>query len=275
MNRHLSTTSYQSCISEEADQPETFLAAKAVHLNFLELVAKLSQKLRDYNPQNFLAACDKLSENDNHLEAVSFLASSCAKDFGNVGMKEIFRRLSFLWTWINHSILRAVLEACGWQDCITMLDDFESEIDFNQPIELYPIPPPSIKMAPSLSSYFTILSIRSEQYHDDLPPLHYVNEVSLIMMEKFGISSHALQLLAAQANPLMLYWMILKSIVPLINAGVHEHLDFIKQKRLSEIAIYPSTILFATDNLNHGSFSFLSSQTQVTELCLLIVLMII
>ena len=172
-------------------------------------------------------------------------------------------RFSFMWTWINHSFLRALLEACGCQDGIIMLDEFESQIDTNQPIELYPIPPPSMKMAPSLSSAYTILSIRSEQYTDDSPPLQYVNEVALIMTEKFGVSSYTFQLLAARNNPVMLYWMILRRIVPIINDGVKKCLNFLKQRKFSEFAIYPNTILYTTDNLNHGSFAFLSSQPQV------------
>ena len=252
-----------SCEEDSTDispvcQPEVFLAAKTAHLKFLSLTTKLRQKLKNYDPQCFLAVCNKLRASASHLEAISLQTS---EDLDN---DEVFRRLSFMWTWNNHSILRSLLEACDCEDGITMLDDFESQIDTNLPMELFPIPPPSMKMAPSLSSAFTVLSIRSEQYKDELAPLQYVNDVATIMIEKFRISSHALQLLAARANPLILYWMILKSIVPLISEGVNKYLDFLKGKRFSEITIYPNTILFAVDNLSHGSFALLSSQPQVT-----------
>ena len=253
-----------SCEEDSTDispvcQPEVFLAAKTAHLKFLSLTTKLRQKLKTYDPKRFLATCNKLRASASNLEVISLQA------YEDLDNDEVFRRPSFMWTWNDHSILRSLLEACDCQDGITMLDDFESQIDTNLPLELFPIPPPSMKMAPSLSSAFTVLSIRSEQYKDELAPLQYVNDVATIMIEKFGISSHALQLLAARANPLMLYWMILKSIVPLIIEGVNKYLDFfLKEMRFSEIAIYPNTILFAVDNLSHGSFALLSSQPQVT-----------
>ena len=84
-----------------------------------------------------------------------------------------------------------------------------------------------------------------------------------IMIEKFDFPQHSLQLLAMWATPLMLYWVIPRYIVPLISKGVKEHLDFLKAKGFSEIAIYPNIILFAVDNLTHGSFALLSSEPQV------------
>ena len=58
--------------------------------------------------------------------------------------------------------------------------------------------------------------------------------------------------------------MIPKSVVPLISEGVNEHLDFLKERGFSEVAIYPNTILFSTDNFSHGSFALLSIQPQVS-----------
>ena len=244
-------------------QPEVFLAAKTVHMRFLNLISQLQQKLKEYDPKSFLAACNKLTASASHVKPIPLIPSEYLDDLGYSNVEEIFSRLAFLWSWNNHSILRALLEACNCQEGIKMLDDFESQIDTNQPMELYPIPPPSMKMAPSLSSAYTVLSIRHEYDQDELTSLQYVNDVAAVMIEKFGISSHALQLLAARATPLMLYWMIPKSVVPLISKGVNRHLKFLKENGFLEIGIYPNTIVFATDNLNSGLFSLLSNQSPV------------
>ena len=245
-------------------QPEVFLAAKTVHIRFLNLVTQLRQNLKVSDPKSFLEACNKLSASASHLKPTPLLDVGYLQDLDDTSTEEIFNQLAILWTWNNCSILRALLETCNdCQDGIKMLNDFESQIDATQPMELFPIPPPSMKMAPSLSSPFTVLSVRGEYDRDEPVPLQYVNDVATIMTEKFGISPHALQLLAARANPLMLYWMIPKSIIPLISEGVDEHLDFLKENGLSEIAAYPNNILFVTDNLSHGSFAFLSTQPQV------------
>ena len=246
-------------------QPEVFLAAKTVHIRYLNLVTQLRKNLKISDPKCFLAACNKLSASASHLKPVPLLEIGyLQKDLDDASTEEIFNRLTILSTWNNCSILRALLETCD--DCpdgIKMLNDFESQIDATQPMELFLIPPPSMKMAPSLFSPFTVLSIRGEYDQDEPVPLQYVNDVATIMTEKFGISSHALQLLAARANPLMLYWMIPKSIIPFISEGVNEHLDFLKENGLSEIATYPNNILFVADDLSYGSFAFLSAQPQV------------
>ena len=238
-----------------------FFAAKTVHIRFLKLVSQLKRKLKGYDSHNLLEFCNKLTASASHLKAIPLVSSEYLEDFDDADTGKIFGRLSFLWTWNDHSILRALLEACNCQDGIKMLDEFESQIDTSQPMELFPIPPPSTKMAPSSSSAYTVLFIRRKHDQGELVPLYYITDIVTIMVQKFGISLHALQLLAGQANnPLTLYWVILKSVVPLIHSGVNEHLNFLKDNKFSDIVVYPSTVLFATDNLNLGSYAMLGGQ---------------
>ena len=257
-------------ISEEGNiaitlayQPEVFLAAKTVHLMFLKLLCQLKQELNDYSPKAFITACRRLTASGSHLKAIPLIPSEYLEDLDNAGMKEILSGLSFLWTWNNHSILRALLEACNCQDGIKMLDEFQSQVDTNQPMEIFPIPLPSVKMAPSLSSAYTMLSIRDKYDQDKIASLQHINNMATILISKFEISTHALQLLAVRTTPLMSYWVIPKGIVPLISEGVNKHLDFLEEKGFLEISVYPNTILFVTDTLRHGSFALLSTQPQV------------
>ena len=260
----------QSFSIEESDvdvdiayQPEAFLSAKTVHIRYLNLVSQLKQKVKDCDPQSFLEACNKLTASASHLKAVPVFLSEYLEDLDDADTEEIFGRLAFLWTWNDHSILKALLEACNCQDGIKMLNIFESQIDANLSMELFPIPPPSAKMAPSSSSAYTILFIRKKYDLDKPVSLQYVNDIATIMVEKFGISLHALQLLAGRTNPLTLYWVILKSIIPLIRNGVNEHLKFFKESQFTEIVTYPSTTLFAADKLNLGPYVMLDSQPQL------------
>ena len=269
VDRQSSGTPSQSTSTEGSDefitfvdQPEAFLAARTVHLKFLQLLCQLKQELKGYNLKSFLTACNKLTANASHLKAIPLIPSKYLEDLDDAETGNIFGRLSFLWTWNDHSILRALLEACDCQDGIRMLDEFESQIDANQPMESFPIPPPSVKMAPSSSSTYTVLSIRCEQ--DELTSLKHVNDVARVMTELCKISPHALQLLAAKSAPLMLYWVIPKSVVHLISNGVNKHLNFFEEKGLTEISIYPNVILFANDMLGDGSFALLSTQPQVS-----------
>ena len=159
-------------ITEENDtdvshvhQPKVFLTAKTVHLRFLNLFVQMKQMLKVYNPQCFLETLNKLRANaktEIHPKIIPLLSSDFLEEFKNINSEEFLKRSTSLWTWYNHSILRALLEACNCQDGIKMLDEFESQIDTSQPMELFPIPPPSAKMAPSSSSAYTVLSIRCE-----------------------------------------------------------------------------------------------------------------
>ena len=266
VSSHLTITKGNDIDVSHVHQHKVFLTAKTVHIRFLKLFIQMKQMLKDYNPQCFLMVLKKLRANTRttvHPKIIPLLSSDYLEELSNISSEELLKRSAFLWTWNNHSILRALLEACNCQDGIKMLDEFESQIDTNQPLELFPIPPLSVKMAPSLSSAYTVISIRCEHEQNELVSLQYVNDVAEIMIEKFGFSQHSLQLLATQASPLMLYWAMPKSIVPLLSKGVKEHLNFLKAKGFSEIAIYPNTILFAIDNLSHGSFSLFGNIPQV------------
>jgi len=251
-------------------QPEVFVAAKTIHLRFLNLVSQLKQQLKECDPKRFLAACRKLTASTSHFENkyISLIPPEFLEDLDNASTEVILNRLAFLWSWINPSVLRALLEACNCPEGIKMLDDFESQIDTDQPMEWFPIPPPSMKMAPSSSSAYTVLSIRGEHHQNELVPLQYVRKATTVIVEKFCVSPHALQLLGAWASSLMLYWMIPKNIVPLITKKVYEHFNFLKEKGFSEIAIYPNTILFVTKNVSLGSFYLLRNLPQVSNLFL-------
>ena len=242
-------------------QPELLLAAKTVHLRFVNLASQLKHKLKDYNPHEFLETCHKLTASVSHFKTISLVPSEYLEDLNDADICIIFGRLSVLWTWNNHSILRALLEASNCQDGIKMLDEFKSQIDNNQPMKFFPIPPPSAKMVPFSSSAYTVLSIRRKHDKGELVPLHYVNDVVTIIIEKFGISLHALQLLAGEAkNPLTLYWLIPKSVVPLIHNGVKEHLNFLKENRFTKIVIYPSVVIFTANDLELPPYAVLGSQ---------------
>ena len=56
-------------------QPEAFLAAKTVHLKFVEFVCQLKQELKGYNPKAFLTACKRLTANVSHLKATPLIPS--------------------------------------------------------------------------------------------------------------------------------------------------------------------------------------------------------
>ena len=124
---------------------EVTINSKFIHTKFSYLVSHLKQNLKSFDQKLLLSAFDKLVANTSHLQPIPLFTTNFLESLGDAGIEEIFNRFTFLWSWNDHSILEALLEACNCQDGMKMLNDFKLQIDTNQPIELFPIPPPSIK----------------------------------------------------------------------------------------------------------------------------------
>ena len=220
---------------------EMILAARSVHVKFLNTVVQVNNMLQECDHQVFLEACNKLCAYASDSKVEPLLPSNYITKFDTTEI--ILKRLSFLWSWRNCSVLTALLTACNCHDGLTLLNDFEAQIDDNQPIELFPIPRLSSKMAPSSSSAYTILSVRSKHYQNQQVPLKHMREVATILVEAFGISHYALQLLAVELSPVMSIWMVPKSVVSLINTKIHQYINALRESGFVEITAYPNITL--------------------------------
>jgi len=249
---------------EEVLLPEVVLATKRIHIRFVNTIVQVNKMLQEYDTQLFIEACSKLYAHASHSKVTPLFPPGYITNLDTI--EENLKRLTFLWSWHNFSALRTLLEACNCQDGLSLLDDFESQIDVNQPIDLFPIPRLSSKMAPSSSSAYTILSIRSEHYQNQQAPLQYTKEVATLLRETFNISQHALQLLAVTLSPLVMYWMIPKSVVSLINKEIHQHTKVLRSSGFLEITTYPNIALFPECNVSLRSLAMLScDHPQVCE----------
>ena len=257
-----STTGFDKDGEISALPSEMILASKRVQLKFLNAIAHVNKILEKCDNRVFLEACNKLYAYVRHSKAEPLFPSDYVTNLDTT--ENILKRLSFLWSWHNCSVLRALLEACNCQDGLTLLDEFESQIDLNQPMELFPIPRLSSKMAPSSSSTYTVLSIRSEQYHNQLVPLRYMREVATTLEQMFGISQHALQLLAVQPAPLVMYWMIPNTVVALIGKEIYQHTGALRDNGFLEITAYPNIILFPRNSLSFSLLNYDHPQVNVS-----------
>ena len=240
---------------------EMILAAKSVHMKFLNMTVQVNKILQQCDSQFFLEACNKLYAYVSQSKAEPLFPSNYITNLDAV--EDILKRLSFLWSWHNFSVLRTLLEVCNCQDGLTLLEEFESQIDLNQPIELFPIPHLSSKMAPPSSSAYTVLSIRSKLYQDQQAPLHYTREVATILREAFSISQHALQLLAVQPAPLIMHWMIPGSVMSLISKEIHQHPSALRDSQFLEITAYPNITLFPRGNWSFSLLNYAHPQVNV------------
>ena len=171
--------------------------------------------------------------------------------------------LSFI-TWFDHSVLKDLVLASDSEDAQQLLDLFNSKIYSycNEPITSFPIPYPSQLMLPLDDSEYTILSMKYRP-----PPrggatqgvivLQDVMEIKLTMKRKWEIRSHDIQLVAVNARLELLYWMIPKLLVQMIESDlVHDW-----KSGIVMVAILPTNFQNADSNDNeklNGPFSSLN-----------------
>ena len=154
-------------------------------------------------------------------------------------------------TWLDHSILNDLVVASGSYKARYLLDLFDSKINsyYNKPITLFPIPHPSQLMLPLNDSDYTILSIKFR------PPsrgdatqgiifLQDVMDIKLTMKRKWAIRNHDIQLVAVNARLELLYWMIPKFLVELIERD----LVFDWRSGIVMMAILPANFQSLKDN---------------------------
>ena len=86
----------------------------------------------------------------------------------------------------------------------------------------------------------------------------------MTLVDAFDISHYALQLLAVQLAPLVMYWMIPKSAVSFIDKKMHKHMNVLRNSGFSEIAAYSNISVSPESNWNLQSLGMLSfEQTKV------------
>ena len=259
-----SEDSVDSCEGIEAFSvcpPKEFLDTKTIHIRFIELFIRLKEFLTKLDTQTLLEACHQLNATARDHKTIPLFPPGFLDALDSP--EAILNKVSYTWRWNSYSSLRCVLAACKCEDGLKLLDEFDLMIDVNKSFELFPLPPPSLKMAPTLTSSYTVLSVRIEQPQTQPVPLRYIIEMSDILSEKFGVSSHALQLLAVKVDPLVLYWMIPKSIVSFVSSGLPDQLDYLKDNGVAEVAIYPNNVLLSNGDMNVGSFALLSKKVSL------------
>ena len=165
--------------------------------------------------------------------------------------------LSFLFTWSDHSILRALVSFSS--EAVHLLDEFDSLIDPLNTIVSYPICMFSLSMIPSEDSPYTLLAIRCDKELWQCS-LQYVFNIRSILVELCDITQHCLQLLAIQTNPTIFYWNIPKCVVELININLLEYCEYLYSQGIVEVVAYPKQLIFTGDDITVGIMAFTAKQ---------------
>ena len=220
---------------------------------FLCLVNQIAKILQSDTLFNeLIESCENLKASNVHN--IALFSADQIKELSVYSKTSLLLlKLSPHFTWSNHSILRALVSSSN--KAVKSLDEFESTIDFLQPITSYPIPCFSADMIPSDASTYTILAVRCkvELYESSL---QYVYDVQSVMVEKCDITQHCLQLLAVRSDPTILYWTIPKCVVDLINTNVPIHSEYLYSRGVMEVLVYPDLLLTTGDDVCYAALAF-------------------
>ena len=218
---------------------------------FLCLIDQIAKVLQT-GALELIQCCENLEASNVHK--INLFSADQIKELSRFSKtSSLLLKLSPLFTWSNHSILRALVSYSS--KAVKLLDEFESKIDFLQPITSHPIPCLSSDMIPSDTSTYIILAVRCkvELYESSL---QYVYDVQSVMIEKCDITQHCLQLLAVRSDPTILYWTIPKCVVDLINTNVPLHSEYLYSRGILEVLVYPDLLLTTGDDVCYGTLAF-------------------
>ena len=166
----------------------------------------------------------------------------------------LLQGLKFLWSWSDHSILATLASSCD--DAVKLLTQFNDHLDHSQLLSAYPIACVSPAIAPSDGSPYTVVAIKSDQliYHCTL---QYVYDVQALLMKACQITAHCLQLVAARADPAVLYWSIPKCVVNLVITKVLEYHKAFLDELITEVCVHPFVRISTSTGRMLGSLVYL------------------
>ena len=224
----------------------------SLHILFLHLLDQLRELLQPCDINLLAEACRGLMASE--AWGIKLFSNVFIQSLRNCNSSaSLLHCLSFLFTWSDHSILRALVGSS--HEAVQLLDEFDSLVDPLNTIVFYPICMFSLSMIPSEDSPYALLAIRCNKELWQCS-LQYVFNIRSILVELCDITQHCLQLLAIQSDPTIFYWNVTKCVVELISNNLLQHGEYLCAQGIVEMVAYPKQLLFTGDDIAVGSLAF-------------------
>ena len=241
--------------------------SRTYSIQFAELLQKLYELLQSTEAKNIILVLTQLlASNSNRIQLFSQQELLECNNCNNVS--GILKRLRHCWSWYDHALLRFLIKACDLPEALKLLDDFFLSLDVSQPLSAYPIPDVSSSLAVYDHSSYTVLATKHQEDYSALL-LQDINRLKSMLSETFDVTEHCIRLVAIHSSPTVLFWMVPKCVVPVISAKVQEHCSSLSAQKISEVAIYPNTIIVTDGSLRVGLLAYLSDKfSDVGHICM-------
>ena len=160
-------------------------------------------------------------------------------------------------SWFDHSILKQLVSASQSKAADKLLQQFDSLIDYSQPITSYPIPEPSQLMIPLDDSDYTLVATKCDCDLQEMT-LQKIVDNKALLVNKWDITEHALQLMAIHITRRILYWMIPKCLIPIVEDKIDDTAQFdLWCNGVIMVSIYPAKNSLETISVKGNPFCLL------------------
>jgi len=236
-----------------------------IHLIFFDLVNELARILCDAEYLKFDLAKEICSFMASNIHNIQLFSENSLKKMLSCEIPFLVQLylLSFT-TWLDNSLLRELVAASENGAAIKLVKKFDSIFLYDHHITSYPLPTPSQLMIPLDDSDYTVVATMHSKSLKETT-LKQVKDTKMLLVDRWQITEHSIQLIAVQAQFDYLYWLIPKTVAPLVT-----HSDVMLKDGIMTF-VFPDTF-FSDDHdsvirkLAVGPFSFLVSCSQDNEM---------
>lgn len=231
----------------------------AVFRKFSSVVEEIGEAMSSVNYKQLLLWMgyqEASKEPRIHLYSKEYLASLDGCEDASVFLK----RLSFQWSWIDHSLLEDLVRVSRCEEAAKLLEGFKAELAQVQFLSSFTVPSPCTKMLPIDEKSSTIMTLTVECKLFECT-LRYISELKSSFTIFCGLIRHSVQLVAVKQTSLtttIFYWMISRQLVPLVFSKVQTNCPQLRSSGILEVAVYPNIVVATDGEVRYGSLSFLT-----------------
>ena len=237
--------------SSSVDQQMKYFEPSTVADEFSFVTEQVIKLFQSHDPKVLVEELEAIMASDKH--GIKFLSNDQVEQLREYSNTQVLlQELNHLWSWSNHSMLRALMGSCD--EAIKLLDEFDCHLDPFEPIISYPV----FEVMPTNS--FTTHTTLNVKFTSNLSniTLQDMFDMCSEVVDKCGINQNCLQLIATQHthDTIAIYWSIPKRVMNLISSKVLQYSSNFYHMRVVKVEIYPD-IHVATGNVSNLYVSFL------------------
>ena len=224
-----------------------------INIQYLHLIDGLCKLMESCDPTAFTDKCASLMASD--IYNIALFSDELLKNFSEYDNVPItLRYLMCYFTWCDLSVVQELIEICNHPNCMKLLEEFKHNVDFTKSITEYPIFNLNSLMIPSDTSPYTVMATQYEPEHSPLSFKH-IELVKSLITKTCEITSISCQFLTEANDLQVFYWLIPKTIVPLMANKVQHNCSHLEKNGIKELSIYPTSVFYTGDNKNLSLFT--------------------